>query len=154
MRRFATRVALLSSMAFLGGLAGVSVALWSSAAVTAFTGATLAGGSTRVDTIVVSDVARDQKPDQYVLSLAGTTQATAADSQFSAVVKSIANGAVKQIGEDSLMVRPEPATAGDQVGEDRVLRWVADSLQVTTRNPMSQSVTGASFTATAQRTAR
>ena len=89
-----------------------------------------------------------------MLSLAGTTQATVADSQFSAVVKSIKNGAVKQIGQDSLLVRPDPATAGAQVGEDRVLRWVADSLQVTTRNPMSQSVTGASFTATAQRTGR
>ena len=133
---------------------GPAVALYSSSSVTAYSGATLAGGSTRVDTIVVSDVDRDQKPDQYVLSLAGTTQATAADSQFSAVVKSIKIGAVKQIGEDSLLVRPDPATAGDQVGEARVLRWVADSLQVTTRNPMSQSVTGASFTATAQRTAR
>ncbi|HUU42903.1 MAG TPA: hypothetical protein VMX57_03940 [Planctomycetota bacterium] len=131
--------------------AGSAAALWSSSLVTVYSAATLTGRSTRVDTIVVSDVAMQQKPDQYVLSLSGTTQAAATDSQFKATVKSIRGGLVKQIGSDSLLLRPDPSTPGTQVGEDRVLRWVADSLQITTRNPMSQSVTGAAFTVTAQR---
>ena len=138
--------------AYLGAFAGASLALWVSTR-TVYSGVTLAAKSTRVDTVVVSDAAnaREPKPEQFIVSLAGTSQATVADSQFHAVVKAIRQGKVHQIGEDSLMLRPDPPVAGAENGEVRLLRWVSDSLQITTRNPRSTTVTGALLTISAER---
>ena len=152
-RRFSKgRMLLLGLMTCVGAFVGSSLALWA-ATRTVYSQVTLAAKSTRIDTVVVSapDKPREPKPDQFVLAIAGTGQAAVADSQFHAVVKAILNGKVHQIGEDSLMLRPDPPVAGVQAGEVRVLRWVADSLQITTRNPKSTTVTGASFTITAER---
>ena len=144
-------IALVSVMTFLGALAGVALALWASSTQTIYSQATLGGAGTRVDTVVVSNVDRSSKQDRFVIALAGTGAAATADSQFYAVVKAIREGQLYQIGEDSLRLRPDPPLANTQTGEVRVLRWVADSLQITTVNPKSTSVTGARLTITPTR---
>lgn len=145
-------VALVGVFACVGALAGVALALWAST-TTVYSGATIAAKSMRTDTVVVSDPARPMgaKPDQYVIGIAGTSQAASADSQYSAVVRAIRGGKLHQVGEDSLVLRPDPAIAGAQSGELRVLAWVADSLEIRTRNPRSTAVTGARLTVTAER---
>ncbi len=135
---------------FAGGLAGSALALWTSPGLGLYAGVTLAGGSARIDTVVVSDPARQEKPDQFILALSGTSAAAVPDSQFHAVVRAISGGAAHHIGADSLVLRPEPS-AGSPVGRTLVMRWLSDSLQVETRNPCSTPVTGASFGVAAQR---
>lgn len=152
-RQLPTRRLILTGLfACLGAFAGASLALWV-ATQTIYSGATLGAKSVRLDTVVVSDAGnpREQKPEQFIVALAATSQATVADSQFHAVVKAIRGGLVHQIGEDSLMLRPDPPVAGVQNGEVRLLRWVSDSLQVTTRNPRSTAVTGATLAITAEK---
>ena len=144
-------IVLVSVMTFLGALVGVALALWASSTQTIYSQTTLSGASTRIDTVVVSSVDRSNKQDRFVISLAGVGQAATADSQFYAVVRAIREGQLYQIGEDSLMLRPDPPISGAQTGELRVLRWVADSLQITTHNPKSDSVTGTTLTVTPTR---
>ena len=144
------RIAIVALMAGLGGLAGTAAALWATTRVV-YTGATLAGKSMRIDTVVVSKAADQQKPDQFVISIVGTGQATSADSQFYALVKAIHGGKLCQIGTDSLMLRPDPQVSGAQMGEVRLVNWVADSLWVRSRNPRSTQVTGAALQVTAVR---
>jgi len=152
MKTFPTRRFLvLGLLACLGAFAGSTLALWVSTR-TVYSGVTLAAKSTRLDTVIVSEPAKNEKPqDQFVIAFAGTSQAATADSQYHAVIKAIRGGKTHQIGEDSLMLRPDPAVAGVQSGEVRLMHWVADSLQVTTRNPKSATVTGATLTVTAER---
>ncbi len=145
MKRNSTLVA-LALIAF----AGTALALFASGVTSVYSDATLTGASVRTDTVQVSNPSRDSKQDRFVIALAGTSQAAAADSQFWAVAKAIKGGRIYQIGEDSLTLKPE-LDAGADVAEIRVLRWVSDSLQLTTRNPMSQSVTGATLTITPTR---
>jgi hypothetical protein len=135
--------------------ATVAHALWVST-TPVYSKATLGAKSTRVDTVVVARVPTSserspEKPEQYIIALGGTSQATSADSQYSVVVKAIRGGNVHQIGEDSLMLRPDPAFANKKSGETRIFSYVADSLQITTRNPRSTTVTGASLSVTAER---
>ena len=151
-RTFPLRLAMLGLLTSLGAFAGSTLAVWV-ATRAVYTGVTLGANSTRVDTVVVSDASkpREPKPDQFMVALSGTGQAATPDSQFHAVVKAIRSGKVHQIGEDSLMLRPDPPVAAVQSGEMQLLRWVADSLQITTRNPKSTSVTGTVLTVTAER---
>lgn len=142
----------MAGVAAVGVLASLAWGVYSSTVTTAYSAATLAAKTVRVDTLKVSDATRDDKPDQIELSLAGVSQATTADSQFFATVRAKRNGVITDIGEDSLCLRPSRMKADTVVGETRVLRWLADTLVVTTRNPRSTTVTGASFTATPQRT--
>lgn len=147
----------LIAVGLLAAIATAALALYSSPTVV-YSDATLDAGSAgvaseRIDTARVSDATRQDKPDQFVVAIAGTTQATAADSMFRVVVKAIRNGQVMNIGEDSIVMQPDPpASAGQVAGEVRVLRWVADSLQLVTRNPKAATVTGAQLTVDAQRT--
>ncbi len=145
------RTALLGILMFVGAFVGSALALWASSTEIVYSQATLGEASTRIDTVEVSNPARDGKQDRFVVALAGTSPAATVDSQFYAVVRAIQGGRLYQIGEDSLMLRPDPPDSGTLTGELRVLRWVSDSLQVTTRNPMNQSVTGATLTITPTR---
>lgn len=138
--------------ALVGIAATLAWGLYTSSPTYVYNAVTLTAASTRTDTVVVSDVSRMDKPDEFLLELSGTSQATTADSQFSAVVKSIKNGAIRQIGTDSLFMRPRLTTPGTVVGQQRRLAWVSDSLRITTRNPRSTTVTGAMFSVQARKT--
>jgi len=134
----------------------VSALFVGSTQYTVFSAATLSANTTRGDTVVVSTVGRAQKPDEYLISLGGTTQAIATDSMFYTVVKAIRDGHLQQIGEDSLMIRPgNPTSAGANTGEQRVIRWVSDSLAFFTTNPMvGSTVTSADLKLESRRTSQ
>jgi len=145
------RAAVLGVLTFVGAFVGTALALWASSSQTVYSEATLAGGSTRIDTVAISNPARDGKQDRFVIALAGTSAAAVVDSQFYAVVRAIHGGHLFQVGEDSLTLRPDPPNASAHSGELRVLRWISDSLQISTSNPKSSSVTGARLTITPTR---
>ena len=124
------------------GAARVAYALYASTTVV-YSGATLAASTARIDTVVVSDASntRQSKPSPIQVEFSGTSQAAAADSQCFATVRTIRGGHVQQIGADSLCLRPD-VSANAQSGEVRLMRWVSDSLQVTSHNPKSTTGTG------------
>jgi hypothetical protein len=145
------RLVVVAILTFVGGFVGSSLALWTSPSVAVYSDATLAGATTRIDTAVISNPTRQEKPDQFVLHLTGVSQAAEADSQFSAVVRAISSGTTNHIGEDSLLMVPDVVGAGEVAGEVRLLRWVADSLEITTTNPKADAATGVTFEIAAQR---
>lgn len=117
-----------------------------------YEGATLAANSTRIDTVVTSSKPTDRSRsrfEQIVWTLGGTSAGTAADSMFAATVKAIVGGVAQHIGSDggdSLRIAPAPSS-GSATGETRLMHCMADSYQVTSRNPMvGASVTGAKLT--------
>lgn len=143
-------IAFFLVLTFLGGFVGTVFGLWASSTRDIYRDEFLEPYSVRVDTAVVSNPTRQEKPDHYLVTLCGRSNATAADSQFYSVVRVIRHGTAVDVGEDSVTLRPA-VNADELVGSVRVFRWLGDSLRIVTRNPMSESVTNASLSIISER---
>ncbi len=143
-------IAFFLVLTFLGGFVGTVFGLWASSQRDIYRDEFLEPYSVRVDTVVVSDPTRQEKPDRYLVTLCGRSSATAPDSQFHSVVRVIRHGAEVDVGEDSVALRPA-VNADELVGSVRVFHWIGDSLSIVTRNPMSEPVTDASLSIISER---
>ena len=108
-----------------------------------FTDQALTPGATRVDTVVVSSGARSSgRPAQLVWAFACSTAAASDDSMGYATIRAITQGRTMHVGDDSLVLQPEPLAEAGWAGETQIMHTVADSYEVRTRNPMTGSAKG------------